>query len=1083
MAEASATSHTTSPTGVAPLAVSNQTATPATAITMAIPKVDLPKPIFSTERERQPYHNMASGPPYPLVIVRSDMRKDTADYAHFCIDKYRDQALCLFPQCGYDITDVWPDAEIQLSGIPFMKEVLKFLTFENVHRARLYARTWAEQNPLELSKLGQGNLSGFYDEKDHLAIVDKIFVKGETAQFPRPFLWHVANIIRHDILAQAAEQAATTRVSTTPGVSGGEPVGHVDSTRPATESMSKAGKAEAAAPNLAIPDRTPRGASQAPSVAMNSTPNVVPSTFPHGQHQPQPYRLAGQPTMMSPYMNAPDPRDSISRDSRQNPSSYNQPGSQPGWIENYRGAQNYGHQSRHPSGNVNVPVNQLPRMNAPISMMQAPMMHPLYPMGPYSQHPAMMPPQMPPAQTHYGVPYGLPYGPPQMGGHVETIAPMSNMHSVVGPSLRSGMPRGDTIQYPYNVQTQHTNQHAGMDRRGSYSRNPEQATLKKSGRSSFSYNGTRNRKLSNSVQNRPGFAPQNVSPVDLNVSYGGNRHADPSFTRNFSTVKPFEVDESITSDTVYGCDETWIGARNEDVKCLWICQLPKDPSETEIMAWFQEFNVVQASSVRLKQDKNHHPYGYIDFSTTDDARKALKFFNNELPQLRGKRVLVKVPEKYYSVQDSSHGQFLSGNSRPFMSASQPARPTPKADEHLPPANDSVQYSPQDARSTLAHDRVRSREAGIPLGSGSPEFPKSKKQQKTPSNKSSLEHMPVRQDSSDASVSAQEQKIEPPVPAIKDINLMDNNHMKNTGTKTSLVVEADQDKRTMEPSGGTSPENENDIVSAEQQKNFHTTEMDSTKTTASLSEKTDLPTASTQFTEPAEVPHVLSSQKKAAREKSVLEENIPEDPTQGDYAQQQDSQAPPLQRGADPLTEEMEKATVTTDAAHSLSVKPGETVPDLQVHTEAASHDEEKNDVSYHAAKETRSDPHLHDEKSDLMAYGESPTENVTTPPIRGPDAVQVSVPSAGISAMPVVTQIASQPAMQPESNNKKEKQGVQQTQFVSDFGMAKTLTKKEREARKKEKKKGPNHHRVKMTSANSLLLPKQTLRSILILSP
>lgn len=154
--------------------------------------------MFSTDLGRLAPRKL-QGPPYTPVIVRSDRVQDVVTAAQLWLKKYPVQYLCIFPQSGWQIGDLWDEQDIHLETESFCKEVLKFIERDNYIRARDYAHQWSKTYPERLDVVG-ADMSVLYDPNDHLSIVDKIFVNGEMDLYPRIFLWHVAHNMRTAML-------------------------------------------------------------------------------------------------------------------------------------------------------------------------------------------------------------------------------------------------------------------------------------------------------------------------------------------------------------------------------------------------------------------------------------------------------------------------------------------------------------------------------------------------------------------------------------------------------------------------------------------------------------------------------------------------------------------------------------------------------------------------------------------------------------------------------------------------------------------------------------------------------------------
>ncbi|KAF2798896.1 hypothetical protein K505DRAFT_321526, partial [Melanomma pulvis-pyrius CBS 109.77] len=457
--------------------------------------------VLTTDLGRQSHHP-APTPPGPPLVVRSDKMQGVADFAQRMFANSRDQYLSYFPQCGWTIYDLWDSVDIAIDSPSFLEEVLKYITFDNVHRMRAYAVEWSEKNRDRLDFIG-GDMTSVYDPNDHLAIVEKIFINGETDAYPRIFLWHVAHFMRTGMMNVALKkQAMATATATASNVKAND--NHASKTAlkssPVSEPTSMAAEEEnqprpeittgsghqIVAPSEVVPIVAPNAASPqvipstpaTPQVQSPQVPQAAPAQPPYMGYQAHPpgFGMGGPAPMLSPHMNPANLRNPKGRNPRQGSSSYNQPMQPQVWMENYPAPLISGHQSRQPSGAM--PAMQSPRFNAPIPMVQ-PMMNPTNPMMPYHQGPSMMSPSMTHGQMYYGPMHGpmmhpgmmppqsAPFGSPPM-----EFAMQNYPH---GPPVPRSMSIGDMTnnpQYPYNAPPSHMDQRGGMNRYGSQPNKP-----------------------------------------------------------------------------------------------------------------------------------------------------------------------------------------------------------------------------------------------------------------------------------------------------------------------------------------------------------------------------------------------------------------------------------------------------------------------------------------------------------------------------------------------------------------------------------------------------------------------------------
>jgi hypothetical protein len=154
--------------------------------------------IFSTGLGKRKPRKL-QGPPYAPVIVRSNRVQDVLAAAGFWLNKYPQQYLCIFPQAGWQIGDLWDEEDIHIETAPFCEEVLQFIGRDVYVRAKKYAQHWSRMHPERLNVVG-GDLTNVYDKTNPLSIVDVIFVNGEQQNWPSIFLWHVAHTMRAAML-------------------------------------------------------------------------------------------------------------------------------------------------------------------------------------------------------------------------------------------------------------------------------------------------------------------------------------------------------------------------------------------------------------------------------------------------------------------------------------------------------------------------------------------------------------------------------------------------------------------------------------------------------------------------------------------------------------------------------------------------------------------------------------------------------------------------------------------------------------------------------------------------------------------
>ena len=136
--------------------------------------------MFSTDLGRRALRRL-QGPSHPPVIVKSDRIHAVVTAAGIWRNKYPYQYMCIFPQGGWRIDDLWDEEDIHIDTESFCKETLYFIERDNCVRAQKYAQDWSKMHPERLPIVG-GDMSELYDKASPLFVVDKIFVNGEMQE-------------------------------------------------------------------------------------------------------------------------------------------------------------------------------------------------------------------------------------------------------------------------------------------------------------------------------------------------------------------------------------------------------------------------------------------------------------------------------------------------------------------------------------------------------------------------------------------------------------------------------------------------------------------------------------------------------------------------------------------------------------------------------------------------------------------------------------------------------------------------------------------------------------------------------------
>ncbi|CAO2651140.1 Nn.00g094370.m01.CDS01 [Neocucurbitaria sp. VM-36] len=761
--------------------------------------------IFSTELCTQTPRQSA-GPPYPPVIVRGgDKNKAVVDAAHYWQKKFKWQCLCIFPGQGWEIRDLWDAVDIHVESSPFCEQMLIFISRDTYYAAKQFSEDWARAHPDRLAFIG-GEMMSVFDPVDPFAIVDKVFTYGEPEDFPRTFLWHVAHMMRTtmaeisaannaameanhaqqpvlvnqqpatnvalDIKPTGAESAVVAKRSSLPNDA---PIESAPSKTNRKKTRSRPRKLTVSTePSPAVDTSMPMPA--APPAAPNQpAPRVVSKHVPsHGPPQsgypiePMGGVMGGMtgPTMMSPNMPAQTLRIAKGTPRNMGSNFHNQPLVPHGWAENVNRVPS-GPYSRHGSGAM--PNIQSPQFIPGTMAMGQPVMIPPNAILPYAHGPPFISPSMTsnqqfdPAMSQRGM---LPGQPMSMQMAPMGQAYMHQAHQVVGARGVSMGNMTNNVYYPNTMPSQHMDPRASMPRQASQfnsggilydpynGANPKfnDAAVysggKKPGQNGFSNQPGRPRKSSHTI-NRQGYG-QLSSDRPGNMPTNTARHSEHGFRKG-----RLEDDPVITQDRSCGCNDSWIGPKNETVTELFVGDLPDDVQVHELKHLFEQQVGITPSQVDIKHapEQHHRLHAFISFSSASDAKKALQIRDRK-PYLRdgSVAVAVSVPRRFFQKAANSirRGSFTSGSYNGPSHASQlderDARGTTHLSSHdeesvvtVPQkASGRSLYSPQDARSDLQKRTVRQPDDNDPILGGSPKARKSKHRQSSPTKEATIE---------------------------------------------------------------------------------------------------------------------------------------------------------------------------------------------------------------------------------------------------------------------------------------------------------------------------------------------------------
>lgn len=175
---------------------------------------DRRRAIFSTDLSRRALRGLQQ-PGFFQPIARSNLEEDVVVAAGYLRKKYPYQYLSIFPHQGWHISDLWDDYDIQIEGEKYFTQVLRVIEKHNATQVPQFACEYAEKHPERLALIG-GNIAGLYDQANPLSIVDKIFVNGESRDYPLSFLWKVAVVLRTNMLAVKAMTEAPNDPASAP---------------------------------------------------------------------------------------------------------------------------------------------------------------------------------------------------------------------------------------------------------------------------------------------------------------------------------------------------------------------------------------------------------------------------------------------------------------------------------------------------------------------------------------------------------------------------------------------------------------------------------------------------------------------------------------------------------------------------------------------------------------------------------------------------------------------------------------------------------------------------------------------------
>ncbi|KAH9865011.1 hypothetical protein IAQ61_008957 [Plenodomus lingam] len=676
--------------------------------------------IFSTELGTQAKRAL-EGQLRPPVIVRSDGVLGVVDAAQYWQRRFKVQCLCIFPGQDWTISDLWDPVDIQLDTSPFCQEMLKFISGDTYHAARIFAKDFIRAYPNRLSVLGK-DMSELHTPPDPFSMVDKIYNEGERGAFPRTFLWHVAHMMRASVLGLGlVKPVGTTQDKSSACVPRCEDKKQEDvsdsnqDTLPQTEPII----ASASPPSTIVEVTLNELASLVATAPLQPEQTPVSSHDLQGagsQHnEPVECRMnrstghsVTSPTVAPQSLRLPKgpPRNVGTGVHPQPFTSHN-------WAENnYRPA--YGqYPPRQTSGGMaQMTSPHFMASNMAIGQHMVPAGY----VAPYPQGLPMMPANMS-QMPHYNpavVQSGMMVHPSAMMQNPQAgpvYAPQP--HTVRGSSM------GDmtNIGYYANTMSSHSlsNAASSMRRSSNYNANgtlfdPYNGTNsnfrettsykgKKPHYNDTPYQGNRPRNMSNSGS-RPIHASYKAERA-ISQPYHSAPHSHRPKTRHNS-----EDDPSITENRLTGCHEQWIGPENVTVSELFVGDLPSDISAGEVQKMFEQQMSILPAHVSVRHPKRtegfpHHDrcHAFVSLQSTADAKKVMGMRERNF-RLRddGHPVSVSVPRRFFQLPTEQLRRASSSSGSYFI-------PTPYEDRngkatHLLTRDDNKIVKPSDASATL-----------------------------------------------------------------------------------------------------------------------------------------------------------------------------------------------------------------------------------------------------------------------------------------------------------------------------------------------------------------------------------------------
>jgi len=1013
---------------------SDKTVLPQTAPRQMTAKPRSNAAVFSTNCGLRPRRKIPNPP--PPAIVRGSGPFGVFEAASQWRIKFPHYYHCFFPGEGWEITDLWDDADIHIDSPDFLRKVLFFIGNDNVIRVQNFVAEWSPQHKDKMILLN-GNIDHLFDSNDRLSIVEKIFTEDETEQYPRRFLWEALCVIRQTfrVLGEKFYEDNVTSAQLRMVTGGPELAMEKLKSLPKPSGQAIAVGSKPTPSNSSSQGISPPKEFQGPdpNILLGSytaaTPSGAPATVPSGPNLPPVVHPMEQPAAMMPtYGN--EQLHNPKKPMRSGSGPWNQASNIHGWGDNVHVVS--GEYLRAPSGPFpgNHGQKYIPSLPMGSSMMNMgpafPPNHPLTssPMGPAPVH--FVPIMGPPA----------PYGPPLPDQDLRNIGPRHRVGPFVDMTNSMQYPPGRSSNY-HNVMDNRN----GMTRRNSQptkilglynpygAERPDKADFatfngRKGSRQGVPSNVGRNRKLSSGSFNRVGYGLSEADRSETHVKSHINHYNDGVAPLRSIT---FQADSSIINDLIHGCSENFIGPQNDTVNQLYVRNMPGDVKKDEIRGFFVKNASVHPSCIEMRYSLNQREvtHAFIIFNSTEEARKGLEANG---ARLRDFRISISVARRHFAV----HGLGVSPRSvsRPSQGACHDPRLVTQslqsAGDKTEEPSHSIQYSPQDARSDLPRMDQHQDKAAT---HGSPE----QKAKKNP--------LPIKPAANEAEKKPTIQEFPTSSIPVEEVEASVQQHVPSITKETSTEA------------GDTLQE---------------TVFVDSDSAECEKTERAKSPAIDTLVDKSAPG----SPSKLALR--TTDREHQTRSTAPGDFVKHSDNKELPHSPNERP--QETEKQVV--EPSSKADKKTGRNAENKQTQDENGSDDDQKNDLSFHSAQELQleigndtiqgsvqdddRDEHtfpptsaLDGKKTDEGKIGEEKIEDQTQPLCTDitPKEHETAAPENAVCEEDSTKDVASA-FEQGSAAEAGRKQGAQRTESLFPFAKpAKSQAKKDRLAKKKEKRK------------------------------